>query len=142
MWYEVKVSYERQVEDCLRKVSEVYVVPAVTYTDAEVRITEELTPQAVGGMLEIKGIKEVKYAEIVVQPDLQYARYYKAKVGTVILDSLRGTSRVTQCLMLIKASDYWDAAQSLREALRGSMSDYTVSSIAETNIVDVLPAEV
>ena len=56
-WFECKVSYERQTDNLgTAKVSESYLVDALSFTEAEKRIIEEVTPFAAigGGDLEVR----------------------------------------------------------------------------------------
>ena len=41
--------------------------------------------------------------------------------------------------MLVQATDLRDAVKKLDEGMKGSMADYIISSVAETNIMDVYP---
>ena len=50
-WFECKVSYEKIMEDGKqKKVTEPYLVDALSFTEAEARIIEELTPFISGEM--------------------------------------------------------------------------------------------
>ena len=44
-WFETKVRYDKMMENGMqKKVTEPYLVDALTFTEAEARITEEVTP--------------------------------------------------------------------------------------------------
>ena len=62
-WFETTVRYERQTEDGQKKVSEVYVVDALTFGEAEETITKEMEPFATGEF-EVKAISPAAYGEI------------------------------------------------------------------------------
>ena len=63
-WFECKVSYEKIMEDGKqKKVTEPYLVDALSFTEAEARIIEELTP-FISGEFVIKDIKRAKLSEI------------------------------------------------------------------------------
>ena len=51
-WFECKISYEKVLENGMqKKVTEPYLVDAISFTEAEARITEEVRPFISGGIL-------------------------------------------------------------------------------------------
>ena len=63
-WFECKIAFEKVMEDGLqKKVTEKYVVNALSYSEAEERITEEMS-QYISGEFEVKGIVLAQYKEI------------------------------------------------------------------------------
>ena len=63
-WFECKVQYEQMQEDGLqKKVTEQYVVDALSFAEAEERITEEMSAY-ISGEFDIKDIKPAAYKEI------------------------------------------------------------------------------
>lgn len=58
-WFECKVRYDKTQENgTIKKVTEPYLVDALSFTEAEARIIEELTPY-ISGEFEVAGIKPV-----------------------------------------------------------------------------------
>jgi hypothetical protein len=83
-WFECKVSFDRTGEDGLiKKVTEPYLVDAMSFTEAESRIIEEITP-FVSGELTVAHIKRAKIAEIF--PDETGDKWYRCKVNFVSFD--------------------------------------------------------
>ena len=63
-WFECKVQYEKVMEDGMqKKVTELYTVEALSFTEAEARIIEEMSAY-INGEYEVKDIKKAKYKEI------------------------------------------------------------------------------
>ena len=63
-WFETKVRYDKMMENGMqKKVTEPYLVDALTFTEAEARITEEVTP-FISGEFSISAVKRTKIAEI------------------------------------------------------------------------------
>lgn len=63
-WFECKIKYEKMMEDGLQKqVVEQYVVNALSFAEAEQRITEEMS-QYISGGFEVTDVKKAAYKEI------------------------------------------------------------------------------
>ncbi len=136
-WFECKVKYEKTQEDgSVKKVNEPYLVDAVTFTDAEKRITEEMQP-LVSGEFEISDIKKVRYAELFEDSSESADRWFKAKLIFITLDEKSGKERKSSQQVLIQAADIPGAITRLQEGMNDSMLDYTIASVIETQIMDV-----
>lgn len=136
-WFECKVKYEKTMENGLvKKVAEPYLVDALSFTEAERRIIEEITPFMTGAF-EVSDIKRARFAEIFESDDESADRFFKAKLVFITLDEKTGKERKSSQQMLVQASDLRDAVKRLDEGMKGSMMDYTIASMAETAIMDV-----
>lgn len=63
-WFESKVRYEKTMENGKnRKVVEPYLVDALSFTEAEARTIEEVTP-FISGEFSIMAIKRVAYDDV------------------------------------------------------------------------------
>jgi hypothetical protein len=120
----------------LKKVTEPYLVDALSFTEAEARIIEEIKPY-ISGEFTITDIKRARIAELFFNENGD--RYYKIKVFYITLDEKSGAEKKTAVQMLAQASDVKDAIAVLEDGMKGSMADYTIASIAETMIMDVFP---
>ena len=70
-WFECKVAFDKVMEDGLQKrVTEKYVVNAMTHTEAEAYITEEMSAY-IGGDFEVKGIVPAQYREVLFMNDAE-----------------------------------------------------------------------
>ena len=136
-WFECKVKYEKTMENGLvKKVAEPYLVDALSFTEAERRIIEEITPFMTGAF-EVSDIKRARFAEIFESDDESADRFFKAKLVFITLDEKTGKERKSSQQMLVQASDLRDAVKRLDEGMKGSMMDYRIAAVQETKLIDV-----
>ena len=136
-WFECKVKYEKTMDDGkVKKVNEPYLVDAISFTEAEKRIIEEIKP-FMTGEFQVSDIKRARYAELFETAEESADRWFKAKLTFITLDEKSGAEKKTSQNVLIQAADLRAAVSRLDEGMRGSMMDYVISSIAETGIMDV-----
>lgn len=120
----------------LKKVTEPYLVDALSFTEAEARIIEEMKP-FISGEFIVADIKRARIAELFFNESGD--RYYKIKVFFVTLDEKNGAEKKTAVQMLAQASDIKDAIAVLESGMKGTLADYTIASVSETLIMDVFP---
>lgn len=120
----------------VKKVNEPYLVDALTFTEAESRIVEEMKP-FISGEYSISSEKKTKISEIFFNESGD--RYYLVKVNYITLDEKSGTEKKTATLILVQASDFEDALKNFQEGMKGTMGDYEIASITETPLMDVFP---
>jgi chlorite dismutase len=138
-WFECKISYEKVAENGLtKKVTETYLVDALSFTEAEARIIEEMKP-FITGEFTVAGIKRAGYSELFFCDEDAADRWFKCKLLFITLDEKSGAERKKAIHMLVQACDTTDADKKLKENMKGSMSDYQIASVSETNIMDVFP---
>ncbi|MBD8388391.1 DUF4494 domain-containing protein [Dysgonomonas sp. BGC7] len=136
-WFECKVSYEKMLENGMqKKVTEPYLVDALSFTEAEARIIEEIKPY-ITGEFTIADIKRAKLSELFFNDNGD--RFFKAKVMFVTLDEKSGTEKKTAAQMLAQASDIKEALKVVEKGMEGTLADYVIASLAETTIMDVFP---
>lgn len=135
--FHFKVQYDKTLENGLiKKVTEPYLVDALSFTEAEARAIEELKPY-ISGEFAVVDIKRARLSEIFFNEN--GARWYKAKVQYVTLDEKTGAQKLTSVNMLMQATDLEDAILVLQKGLAGTMADWILYSVTETPIVDVFP---
>ena len=140
-WFETKIRYEKTMENGMNKrVTEPYLVDALSHTEAENRIIEEMTPY-ISGEFEVAAVRKVKYTELFFSEDTAADRWYKVKLGFITLDEKSGSEKKTYTNVLVQAADLRDAVKRLDEGMKGTMADYIIVSVAETAIMDVYPYE-
>lgn len=136
-WFECKVKYDKTLEDGkVKKVNEPYLVDAISFTEAEKRIIEEITP-FMTGEFQVSDIKRARYAELFESTDESADRWFKAKLTFITLDEKSGAEKKTTQNVLVQASDLRDAVERLDAGMKGSMMDYQISALTETAIMDV-----
>ena len=136
-WFECKVKYERTLDDGkVKKVTEPYLVDALSFTEAEKRVIEERTPYMMGEF-QVSDIKRARLAEL-FESDLESAdKFYKAKLTFITLDEKTGAEKKSSHMVLVQAGDFESAVKSLKEGMKDSMSDYVISAMTETPILDI-----
>ena len=136
-WFECKVRYDKTLETgLLKKVTESYLVDALSFTEAEERFLEELEPM-MSGEYNISDIKRAKIAELFESIDSADDKWYKAKVAYIAYDEKTGAEKRTNQIMLIQAKDLRTAVKNLDKGMQGTLSDWDIISITETPIMDI-----
>lgn len=136
-WFECKVKYVKVDDDGReRKVSEVYLVDAVTFTDAETRIIQQLQTMVRGEFI-VDNIKKSNIVEIYPHEDGEW--WFKARIGIVTIDEKAGKEKKINNYFLVAADDIKQALQRLEEGLSYILVPYQTTSLAICNIVDVFP---
>ncbi|MBQ8270814.1 MAG: DUF4494 domain-containing protein [Bacteroidaceae bacterium] len=135
------VRYEKTMENGLNKtVSEQYLFDALSFTEAEARTIEELKPY-ISGEFSIPQIVKPRISELMLSEDVSADRYYKVKVSFITLDEKSGAEKKTNSFILVQASDFKNAYDRFIEGMKGTMADYEIVSIVETQILDYYPAK-
>lgn len=134
-WIEVKVRYDKMSENGKTgKVTDPYLVDALTCTEAEARIIEEITP-FISGEYNVLNCGKTKIAEIFWNETGD--RYYKVKVNFITLNEKTGVEKKTASFIIVQASGFKEAYDNFIDGMKGTMSDFEIESIAETKLVDV-----
>ena len=134
-WFECKIKIDKTTADGVIKTStENYLVDALSFTEAEARITEEMQPY-ISGEFKVDSVKRVRVSEMFF--DETGDRWYKAKVNFVTLDEKKGVEKRTASYMYVQATEFSKALQNLMEGMKGTMSDFEVASRTETTLLDV-----
>ena len=138
-WFECKIRYEKVMENGMqKKVTEPYLVDALSFTEAEARIIEEMTP-FISGEFTVSDIKRANYSELFPSDEESADRWFKCKLIFITLDEKSGAEKKTSTQVLVQAADLRDAVKKLDEGMKGTMADYQINSITETAIMDVYP---
>lgn len=136
-WFECKVRYDKTTETGLqKKVTETYLVEALSFTEAERRFIEEITPFMTGEYT-VTDIRRAKLAEVMESNDANADRWFKAKIAFITLDEKSGAEKRARQLVLVQATDFRDAQRELDEHMKGTLGDWVIESIAETGVIDV-----
>ena len=136
-WYECLVRYERQMEDGMtKKVSETYVVDALSFGEAEEKITTEMSAY-VSGEFEVRNITPAAYGEIFFSENANDDRWYKAKLSFITIDEKTEKEKRSTVTYMVQASTFNGAVKNIEQAMGGTMLDYVIANISETKIMDV-----
>ena len=138
-WFECKIRFDKTMDDGkIKKATETYMVDALTFTEAERRFLEEMTPM-MSRDHEVAGIRKPRLAEMMPSQDANDDRWYKARVTFITIDEKTAVEKRTSANMLVQASDLKTAVANLEKGMAGTMGDWVLTSMAETPIIDVFP---
>lgn len=138
-WFEGKIRYEKVAENGMnKKVTEPYLVDALSFTEAEARLIEEVTP-FISGEFTVTDIKRANYSEIFPSDEEGAGIWYKCKLYFITIGDKSGAEKKTATNILVQAADLRDAVKKLDNGMKGTLVDYVIASIAETAIMDVYP---
>lgn len=136
-WFETKIRYEKTQEDgSMKKVTEQYVVDALSFTEAEAAITEEMKSY-ISGDYRITDIKMTAYHEIFFSDMDKDDKWYKAKLQFITIDEKTEKEKRSSVFYLVQAGSLTKAVGYIDEMMGKTMIDYVISSVAETQIMDV-----
>lgn len=134
-WFECKVRYDKMQENgAVKKVTEPYLVDALSFTEAESRITEEQRP-FISGEFDVAAVKRSRISEIAFADDCD--KWYLAKVAYISIDEKSGVEKRTIQQILVQATGFKSAYDNLLKFMEGTLADYDIVSIAETPLMDV-----
>ena len=137
IWFECKVRYEKVTEEgTQKKVTEQYVVDALSFSEAEKRIIEEMSSY-ISGEFEVTDVKKATYKEVFFSDCETEDRYFKAKVQFITIDEKTEKEKRSNVYYLVQAATLDGAVKNINEVMGGTMIDYEKSNIAETKIIDV-----
>ena len=140
-WFECKIRYEKTTENGMdKKVTEPYLVDALSFTEAEERIIKEMTPY-ISGEFAVSAVAKANYSELFWSEEESADRWFKCKLAFVTLDEKTGAEKRTNTNVLVQSSDIRQAIKDLDNGMKGTMTDYVILSVAETAIMDVYKYE-
>ena len=138
LWFEVKATYDKMTENGLvKKVTEPYLFDSLSFTEAESRAIEELTP-FISGEFTVKACKRTPIAEIF---NIAAERYYLAKVAFITIDEKTASEKRSISQILVGASNFKEAYDNFLDGMKDTMADFELISLSETQIMDVYPCE-
>ncbi len=137
LWFECKVKFDKlQDNGSVKKANDAYLVDALSFTEAESRIIEMITPY-MSGEFSISAVKKTKISEIFW--DESGDRFYLVKVMFITLDEKTAVEKKSASLILVQASDFAGALENFLKGMKGTAADYEIASITETPLMDVFP---
>ena len=135
------VTYGKRMENGLEKnVTEKYLVDALSFTEAEARIIEEIQP-FISGEFKVSGINRAHYSEVFLSNDSSADKFYKIRINYITLDEKTGTEKRMIAKMLVQAGSFEDALSNFENGMRGTIADYEIIEVSETPIMDVFEYE-
>ncbi len=139
-WFECKVRYEKTQEDGSDKlVNELYVVDALSFTEAEASIIDNMAVY-VSGELKIANINPANYNEIFFSGNDDDDLWFKARLAFITIDDKNKEKR-TYVNYLIQAKSIERAKRYVDEIMGKTIIDYELKSLSESKIFDVFEHE-
>ena len=148
-WFLTKIRYEKVMENGMqKKVTEPYLVDALSFTEAEARIIEEVTP-FISGEFTVSDISRAHYSEIFTSEEDSADKWFAGRLAFTTLDEKSGKEKRPYTNVLIQAADIHDAMKTIDAGMTGksdqsiriTMAEYSSILLKETAIVDVYPYE-
>ena len=138
LWFETKVKYDKTMEDGQpKKVIESYVVEAMSFGEAEEKITEEMSAY-ISGEFDVKAITPTTYGEIFFSENTNDDRWYKTKLQFITIDEKTEKEKRSNVYYLVQAASLNGAVKNIEEVMGTTMNDYVIAAINETKIMDVI----
>lgn len=137
-FFECKVSHD-QVEESTgkkKKMTDTYMVDALSFSEAEARLNEEVAPFYNAGEFAVAGIRKAKISEIIGE-DIEASKWYKCKVSFVTIDEVSAKEKKYNSTILVHADDFEEALKNLKEGLKDTISDTEIVTISDTPIMDI-----
>jgi len=135
-WFLCKISYLKRTQDGLiRKVSDSYLFEAISFTEAEARIYEQLSQEIPEFV--VVSISKTKFTDVVFH-DLSDT-WYKIKISFSSVDADTGKEKKLYETLLLKANDVKDACEKMINRLKNMQLISEITDISKTPILDVFP---
>lgn len=137
-WFQVKIRHQQEDEkQRLKTKNETYLLDAVSYTDAEARFHSYIASNI--PEFQIVGLSRLRISEIFFVEDGS-DKWYKIKVSFISFDEKTKQDKKTPHNMMVNADDIRQAHDLVVERL-GSVTDYEITDLSVTNILEVIPYE-
>lgn len=167
-WFETKVRYDKTQEDGTQKrVTEIYIVDALSFTEAEQTITKEMSAY-ISGDYKVTNITPTAFHEILFMSDGELvleneikkqqvsiqkvdkklsdspvnwnntdSRWYKAVLSFITIDEKTEKEKRSNVTYLVQAPTLPSSVSAIKLVMTGTMIDYEIIEVKETNIIDV-----
>lgn len=128
--FECKIKFRKEG----KLVTETYLVGALSFTEAEANITSEMQAY-LSEPFKVVNIKLSTYSEVVRNEGRD--GWFKAKVTLLVFDDETGKTKKQNIYILVQADDVKQAYSLTEVAMKGTLSEYKISAVSETVILDV-----
>ncbi|MDI9872127.1 DUF4494 family protein [Flectobacillus roseus] len=136
-WFLGKISHPTLDEQNIQRINrEVYLVDAVSFTDAEAQLIRKL--QGDIPHLKVEGVSKIKLSEVFMEGN--DGLFFKMRVLYISFNERTQKEVYTPHTMLINAENPGDAYVLLKQKL-GALNDYKITDINQSPIVRILAYE-
>ena len=135
--FECGIRYEKTLENGMqKKVTELYIVDALSFTEAEGRVIKEMSCY-LSGEFEVVSEKITNYSQLVKSDNSQADKWYKVKINYIQTDERTEKEKKTATYLLVQAKDIDDARRMTNKYMEGTVVDWDCEAVSETKIMDV-----
>lgn len=139
LWFESSVAFDKiQGNGAVKKVTEKNLFDALSFTEAEARTIEEMTPY-ISGDFSVKSVKKTKISEIFFDDTAD--KFYLVNVAFITIDEKSGVDKEAISQILVQANDFDGAVAAFKDGMKGTMADWVIKSVVETPYMGVYPAK-
>lgn len=138
-WFSVRVMFDKVDEQGKNvKAKEVYLIDALSFTEAEARAIGELTPYVDnGGELRVTAMKIEDIAEIFNTEDEKADKWYRVKSMFLQMNEKTLKQQKRAQVSLVRGKSTEDATKRFHEGMKGTLADYEIHTVSETQFMDV-----
>lgn len=138
-YFEVGVRYDKTMKDgVIRKVTENYLLDALSFTEAEKRVTEEMEAY-ISGEFRVVTEKITNIAEVVTTNDMSADKFYKVKYSLINIDEKTAKEKKKAQYIIIQASSVDDARDRYKQYIKDLLADVVLEAVSETKYMDYFP---
>lgn len=133
-WIEVRVRYQKTGDNGKsKKVTEQYLVDALSVSEAEIKITREME-KIISNDFSVSAVKKCKYSDVLFGNG---DRWYRINFEYLTIDERTGLENKTPCYILIQACDIYEALDSFTNYMKNSLADYAIAGVNLTKVINV-----
>lgn len=118
-----------------KKAMDIFLIDAVSFTDAETRVYE-IMKELTSGEFQVSNIKKSNITDVI---DNGGEWWYKARVMMVALDEQAGKEKKITNYCLVSANDIDEATKQLHAGLEYVLIPYELRAISRSPITEVFP---
>lgn len=135
-YFKCVVKLDKVQEDGLvKKVSETYLVDAISHTDAENLVVDNVAPYA-NGEFEVYAITRASISDVLTSEDSQAEFFYQTTICFITLDEKTAKEKIVKQRILIQAADFDDAIRRAKEEMKQWMSEVVTLEMKLTKYMD------
>jgi hypothetical protein len=143
-YFQTTAKYVRDLPEGRKKVTDHYLVDALSCTEAEMKTEMEIKDAAIDGY-QITSVKEASISEVFrdefAASDDTCEKWYLVKVAFISIDERTATEKRTISNMMVQSDSFDGAVKRFKEGMKGTMADYEIAAVSETSIIDVIGSD-
>jgi len=135
-WFQCKIRYQKEQENgSLKTINEVYLVDALSFTEAEARLHQEISGTI--REFDLINVSRMRLADLFHYDDAE--TWYKCKVVYTTLDERSGKEKKVNNVMLVTAANVKQAFERIEESLKTMLVPFDITDINTSNILEIFP---